>query len=56
MTRRHRCTGCRKRGTFDELVEHIREEHTGYVSIERPYSVYYPHKTEQMKLDTFVEA
>lgn len=52
MTRRHRCTDCRKRGTFDELVEHVRSEHPShFVAIKMPYRAYYPHKTEQMKLD-----
>ena len=53
MTRRHRCADCRKRGTFDELVEHVQEDHHGFVSIEMPYRAYYPHETEQTKLNTF---
>lgn len=44
--RRHRCKGCRKRGTFDELVEHVEEDHFEFVAIEMPYRGYYPHKTE----------
>lgn len=53
--RRHRCKGCRKRGTFDELVDHVREDHPGFVEIEMPYRVSYPHETEQLELSRYVQ-
>lgn len=47
--RRHRCTECGERGDFDELMEHVREEHD-WAEIEMPYVPHYPHETEQMTL------